>query len=238
MPFDLAGAVAVVTGVGRPGQVGEVVARAFADAGAVTCLVDRDEQAVRTQTSALSAAGAASHGFTCDLTDPSQAEALAARVDAIAPDGVRALVNLAGGYAGGDPVDRLSADVWHRMFAINATTAYVSTRAFLPLLRRAGGSIVYFASAAALPGAAVANMAAYAAAKGAVVTVMRAVAAEERKAGIRANAIAPTSIRTEDNLRSMGEDVSYVSREAVANWVLWLSSPLSAPVSGQVMRLG
>ena len=238
MPFDLAGSVAVVTGVGKPGQVGEVVARAFADAGAVTCVVDRDEKGVQAQAAALSAAGATAHAFACDLTDPAQAESLAARVDAIAPGGVRALVNLAGGYAGGDPVGHLSAEVWHRMFAINATTAYVCTRAFLPLLRRARGSVVFFASSAALPGAAVANMAAYAAAKGVVITVMRAVATEEREAGIRANALAPTSIRTEENVRSMGEDVRYVTREAVANWVLWLASPLSEPVSGQVVRIG
>lgn len=238
MPFDLAGSVAVITGVGRPGQVGEVVARAFADAGAVTCLVSRNEDAVRAQASALSTAGATAHAFACDLSDPAQTEALAARVDALAPAGVRTLVNLAGGFAGGDPVEHLGEDVWHRMFTINATTAYVCTRAFLPLLRRARGSVVFFASSAALPGASVKRMAAYAAAKGAVITVMRAVAAEERDAGIRANALAPTSIRTGDNVRSMGEDVRYITREAVANWVLWLSSPLSEPVSGEVIRLG
>lgn len=238
MTFDFAESVAVVTGVGKPGQVGEIVARAFADAGAVTCLVDRDEKGVHEQAAALSGAGASAHAFACDLTDPAQTEALAARVGALAPAGVRALVNLAGGYAGGEPVGQLAADVWHRMFAINATTAYVCTRAFLPLLRRARGSVVFFASSAALPGAAVAKLSAYAAAKGAVITVMRAVAAEEREAGIRANALAPTSIRTKDNVRSMGEDVRYVTREAVANWVLWLSSPLSEPVSGQVIRLG
>lgn len=238
MSFDLAGTVAVVTGVGRLGQVGEVVARALADAGAVTCVVDRHEEGVQAQAATLSAAGATAHAFTCDLTDPAQTATLANRVDAIAPAGVGVLVNLAGGYAGGDPVGELSADVWHRMFAVNATTAYVCTRAFLPLLRRARGSVVFFASSAALPGAGVAKMAAYAAAKGSVITVMRAVAAEERDAGIRANALAPTSIRTEDNVRSMGADVRYVTREAVANWVLWLASPLSEPVSGQVIRLG
>lgn len=238
MPFDLAGSVAVVTGAGRPGQVGEIVARAFADAGAVTCLVARDERAALEQAASLSATGATAHAFAGDLTDPAQTETLAARVEAIAPGGVRALVNLAGGFAGGDPVGQLSAEVWHRMLAINATTAYVCTRAFLPLLRRARGSVVFFASSSALPGASVANMAAYASAKGAVITVMRALAAEERDAGIRANALAPTAIRTGENLRSMGEDVRYVTREAVANWVLWLASPLSEPVSGQVIRLG
>jgi NAD(P)-dependent dehydrogenase (short-subunit alcohol dehydrogenase family) len=163
---------------------------------------------------------------------------VAARVAALAPNGIQALVNLAGGFAGGAPVAGLDLELWRRMFAINATTACVTTRALLPLLRRARGSVVYFSSAAALPGASVSGISAYAAAKGAVVTLMRAVAAEERDHGVRANALAPTSIRTEENLQAMGEDVRYVSREMVANWVLWLSSPMSAPATGQVIKLG
>jgi NAD(P)-dependent dehydrogenase (short-subunit alcohol dehydrogenase family) len=81
-------------------------------------------------------------------------------------------------------------------------------------------------------------MAAYAAAKGGVVTVMRAVAAEEKKAGVRANALAPQAIRTDANLASMGDDKQYVERETIAAWVLWLSSTASGPISGQVIRLG
>jgi NAD(P)-dependent dehydrogenase (short-subunit alcohol dehydrogenase family) len=98
--------------------------------------------------------------------------------------------------------------------------------------------MVYFASAAALPGASVANMAAYAAAKGGVITLMRAVAAEERNNGVRANALAPQAIRTDANLSSMGEDHRYVERETVAAWVLWLCSRVAGPVTGQVIRLG
>jgi NAD(P)-dependent dehydrogenase (short-subunit alcohol dehydrogenase family) len=125
-----------------------------------------------------------------------------------------------------------------KLFAINLTTAFVATRAFLPLVRQARGSMVYFASAAALPGASVARMSAYAAAKGGVVTLMRAVAAEEKAHGVRANALAPQAIRTDQNLSSMGEDHQYVERETVAAWVLWLCSIASGPISGQVIRLG
>ena len=98
--------------------------------------------------------------------------------------------------------------------------------------------MVYFASSAALPGAPVANASAYATAKGGVVTLMRAVAAEEKKAGVRANALAPQAIRTDTNLASMGEDKQYVERETIAAWVLWLASAASGPISGQVIRLG
>ena len=98
--------------------------------------------------------------------------------------------------------------------------------------------MLYFASAASLPGAAVKNMAAYAAAKGGVITLMRAVAAEERANGVRSNALAPQAIRTDTNIASMGEDHQYVERETVAAWVLWLCSNAAGPVSGQVIRLG
>jgi NAD(P)-dependent dehydrogenase (short-subunit alcohol dehydrogenase family) len=97
---------------------------------------------------------------------------------------------------------------------------------------------VFFGSAAALPGASVANMAAYATAKGGVLTLMRALAEEERASGVRANALAPTSIRTAANEASMGSDARYVERDDVARMVVWLCSDASRPMTGQVIALG
>jgi NAD(P)-dependent dehydrogenase (short-subunit alcohol dehydrogenase family) len=81
-------------------------------------------------------------------------------------------------------------------------------------------------------------MAAYAAAKSGVLALMRAVAEEERATGVRANALAPTAIRTAANLDSMGENVRYVEREEVADAVLFLCSDGASAISGQVIRLG
>ena len=81
-------------------------------------------------------------------------------------------------------------------------------------------------------------MAAYAAAKSGVLALMRAVAQEEAKAGVRANAVAPTAIRTAANERSMGADASYVEREEVAATVGWLCSASASAVTGQALRLG
>jgi NAD(P)-dependent dehydrogenase (short-subunit alcohol dehydrogenase family) len=232
----LTSATVVVTGVGRRGQVGETVARTLAAQGARVVLVDRDAAAAAERAAELT--GFDAHAMACDLTDPDATGQLAADVARFAPEGVHALVNLAGGYTGGQTIAGTPPESWHRMIAINLTTAFVATRAFLPLLRTTRGSLVYFTSSAALPGAGVAEMGAYATAKGGVITLMRAVAAEERGAGVRANALAPTSIRTESNLQSMGESAKYVEREVVADWVLWLCSPLSGPITGQVIRLG
>lgn len=123
------------------------------------------------------------------------------------------------------------------MIDINLTTAYLVTRAFLPLVRAARGSFVYFASEAVAPGGKVANIAAYAAAKAGVVSLMRAVAQEERASGVRANALAPTSIRTSANVQAMGENVRYVEREEVAAVVAFLCSDAARAVTGQLVAL-
>lgn len=237
-PDDLRDATVVLTGVGRPGQVGEVVASAFASQGATLMLVDRDGDAVSARANDLKGNGASAHAFGCDLTSPDDVARLSEKISALATSGVAAVVHMAGGYVDGDPVADTEPSAWHKMFAINLTTAFMSTRALLPLVRKARGTMVYFASAAALPGASVSNSAAYSAAKGGVVTLMRAVAAEERKNGVRSNALAPQPIRTEQNISSMGLDHQYVERETVAAWVLWLCSSAAGPVTGQVIRIG
>jgi len=229
----------VLTGVGAEGQVGEVVAKAFADQGASLVLVDRTADHVNARADALKKAGADARGYACDLTDAGAVDTLVKDVRANHGDKLRAFVHMAGGFAMSGPVADSAIDVWHRQIAINLTTAYLAARAFLPLLRADNGSLVFFASEAALPGASAANRSAYAVAKSGVVTLMRAIAAEEAKArtGVRANAVAPTSIRTAANLRDMGGDVRYVEREEVAAAVVYLCSPEASAVTGAVIPL-
>ena len=235
--MELAGRSVVLTGVGREGQVGEAVARAFAERGARVFLVGRREDEVRARADALIAAGLRSAALSADLCDPVAVEALAARVRDATGGRVHALVHLAGGFAASGPVADSDVAVWTRQVTINLTTAYVTARAFLPLLRATKGAIVFFGSEAALPGARVAGIAAYAAAKTAVLTLAQAIAQEERDNGVRANALAPAAIRTAANLAEMGADTAYVTREAVADVVLWLCSDAARAVTGQVVRV-
>jgi len=229
----------VLTGVGAEGQVGEVVAKAFGDLGASLVLVDRTADHVQARADALARTGAKARGYACDLTDAAAVDALVREVRANHGDAVRALVHMAGGFAMSGPVAESAIDVWQRQIAINLTTAYIAGRAFLPLVRAGKGSLVFFASEAALPGASAANRSAYAIAKTGVVTLMRAIAAEEQKAGtgVRANAVAPTSIRTAANVSAMGGDVRYVEREEVAAVVTYLCSPQASAVNGAVIPL-
>jgi NAD(P)-dependent dehydrogenase (short-subunit alcohol dehydrogenase family) len=227
----------LLTGVGGEGQVGEIVAQAFANLGASLILVDRTLEKAQAQAAAIGATGHAARGYACDLAN---ADAVAALADVIRRnhgDRLRALVHMVGGFAMSGPVAESSAADWKKQIDLQLGTAYLTTRAFLPLLRADRGSIVLFSSQAALPGAAIAEMSSYAIAKTGVATLMRAIAAEERKNGVRANALAPAAIRTAANLGSMGDSVRYVEREQVAAAVTFLCSEDASAISGVLLPL-
>ena len=231
------GSTVVLTGVGAKGQVGEVVAKAFADLGASLVLVDRTAATAEERVADLATSGHAARGYACDLTNADAVASLIADVQRNHGDRVDALVHMAGGFAMSGPVAESSLDVWQRQIAINLTTAYLTTRAFLPMLRVAKGAIVLFASEAAIPGSAGANRSAYAVAKTGVVTLMRSIANEERKNGVRANAVAPTSIRTAANIAAMGDGARYIEREEVAAVVTFLCSAAATAISGELLPL-
>jgi len=234
----LEGKVAVLTGASRPGQAGEVVARAFAERGVAVVLIDRAGVDAEARARELRDQGLRASAYRADLTDPAQIDVV---VRAVASDfgGVDALVNIAGGFSMSGKVADSDPAAWARQLGTGLTTAYLTTRAFLPLVRRRQGAVVFFAAAAALPGGRIAEMSAYAVSKAGVITLMRAVAQEERESGVRSNALAPTAIRTAANVESMGATARYVERDEVADAVLFLCfSPAARAITGQVLRLG
>jgi 3-oxoacyl-[acyl-carrier protein] reductase len=233
--FD--GQAVVITGVGRPGQAGEIVSRAFAEHGAIIECIDRSAR-VHDRVRDLTALGFSATGQVVDLSDAEAASA-AARVTAERNGGrIAAVVALAGGFASSGPVAESDPAVHQQQLAANLTSAYLTARAFLPAVRAARGAFVFVASASALPGGSVAGISAYAMAKGGVIQLVRALAQEELDNGVRVNALAPTSIRTAANLSSMGDDVRYVEREEFAAAALALCSPAFARVTGQIIELG
>jgi Short-chain dehydrogenases of various substrate specificities len=227
----------VLTGVGGAGQVGAAVAAAFGKLGASLALVDRNARNVAARASELTQAGHSARAYSCDLTSPDEVAALAQRIGSDHHDRVRALVHLAGGFAMSGTVADSSFDDWNRLIAINLTTAFLTTRAFLPLLRRTRGSIVLFSAQPALPGGSGPNMSAYAVAKSGVAALMRAIAEEERQNGVRANAVAPVAIRTATNEAEMGRDAHFIDREQVADVVTFLCSDAASAITGELLPL-
>ena len=168
-----------------------------------------------------------------DLTDPDDV-ARSVRA-AVAEQGapLRALVNLVGGFAAGQPVADTPLAEFERLFALNLRPTYLVTQAVLPrLVAGGGGSIVCVGASAALKP--FAGGAGYAAAKSAVIAFARAVAEEGRPDGVRCNAIVPTQIDTPANRASMPESQhgKLVPPERIANVIAFLCSEDSAAVSG------
>lgn len=232
--LDFTGKVALVTGVGRSGQIGHEVAQGFGRAGAK--LVISDISAVHV---AARAAEFVAQGFECkaaagDLTEPDVAqwavdEALQAygRLDVVA--------NVAGGLTGVKRVVDADADVFDREMAINVKTTYLVSRAAAKVMvRQKHGAIVNFASIAAFHGRA--EMAAYSAAKAGVAALTRSLALELRDSGVRVNAVAPGTARTPENLTTMGAiEARWVEVAHIVNAVLFLASDLAAGITAHVL---
>ena len=229
--------LSLITGVGARGQVGEAVARALGQRGDSIIVVARTDADAEARASDLVAAGCAAAGYGCDLSNAADVATLQRRVTEKHGDRLDALVNLAGGFGSLGPLATSDPAAFDHQLRINLVTAYLATRAFLPALQRAGGSIVFFASDAVLEGSTTRGVAAYVAAKAGVVALMRSVADEGRQHGVRANALAPAAIRTSTNEASMGNDVRYVEREEVASVVAFLCSASAAAITGQIIRL-
>jgi 3-oxoacyl-[acyl-carrier protein] reductase/2-deoxy-D-gluconate 3-dehydrogenase len=147
------------------------------------------------------------------------------------------VVNAAGGLSVIKPLAETQANEWQRELQRNAETGLNVTRAALPLLRERGGSVINFASPAALR--AQASLGAYSAAKAAVVALTRALAIEEKQHGVRVNALAPGMIDTEQNRRSVPdpENVKWVSREQIAGVVLFLASDAASGITGETIQV-
>lgn len=187
----------VVTGGSR--GIGAAIARRFTAAGDTVLAVGR--------------AG-------CDVTDE---RSVASFFDAAGE--VDVLVNNAG-TASSAPLRRTCLDDWRRVLDVNATGAFLCTRAVLPgMLRRDRGRIVTVASTAGLAGAR--YTAAYTASKHAAVGLMRAVAAEVAGTGVTANAVCPTFVRTDLTRESTARIAATTGRsEAQAEAALAAASPL------------
>ena len=228
---------ALLTGVGRAGQVGEAVAARLATDGFELILVDRTAENVQARANDVLAAGGRATGYACDLADPDALAGLARQVAEHHGASLDAVVHMAGGFAVTGPVADSSVTEWDRQLTINLRTAFLTARMTIPMLRIVGGSMVFFSSEVALPGAKLSRVSAYAVAKLGVAALATAISQEERSARIRANVIAPATVRTAANIASMGSEASFVEREDVAATVAFLCSDASRALTGQVFRL-
>lgn len=227
---------ALLTGVGRPGQVGEAVAARLAADGYSLLLVDRTPDAVGARAEEIRTKGGQARALSADLSSEASVAELRESLIQVTGGSLDCFVHMAGGFAVTGPVAETALEDWERQITINLRTAFITSRAVIPMLRAGKGSAVFFSSESALSGAKLARTAAYAVAKSGLLTLAVALSQEEAGNGVRVNVVAPAAIRTASNTADM-PNARFVEREDVAATVAWLCSQEARSVSGQVLRL-
>lgn len=232
--IDLSGKRALVTG--GLGGIGYAVVQKLADAGchgAIFDIVDKEKETT----------------FNVDVSDPASVEEGFRKVRSTL-GGLDILVNCAGVTADdliiGNPskgTRPMTAEQFRRVIEVNLTGTFLCLQQAALRMQTAGngGVIVNISSISSEGNAGQAN---YAASKAGVIALTRTAAQELARYDIRVNAIAPGPVDT--NMIADVPDAimeGYVKRtplrkkatpQDIANEVLWLVSPLSSHVTGDV----
>lgn len=204
----LEGRVALVTGAGRKGGIGESVAKRLARDGAHIVVGDicapptelahagsgRWEE-LESIAGEIGELGVQSLPLRVDVTDAASVEAIIAATQH-AFGRLDILVNNAGAAIGPSPVLQMAEEAWRRTLEINATGTFLCSKYALPLMIAGGrgGRVINMSSLAAerpKP-----YVSAYAASKAAVVALTQSMAQEVAEFGITVNAVLPGDVDT------------------------------------------
>jgi NAD(P)-dependent dehydrogenase (short-subunit alcohol dehydrogenase family) len=183
----LAGSVALVTGGGR--GLGQVLARALAEAGAAVGLLARSADQLAQTVALIEEAGGVAVAAAADVSDKrAAAAAVAAVIAQLGP--IDLLVNNAGVCCPVGPAWEVDADEWWRTIEVNLRSTLVCSRLVLPdMVARRRGRIINIASEAGThrwPG-----VSGYAVSKAAMVKFTENLAAETRPFGVSVFSVHP-----------------------------------------------
>jgi NAD(P)-dependent dehydrogenase (short-subunit alcohol dehydrogenase family) len=243
---DLRGRVAIVTGAGGEGGIGECTARLLAEAGARVVLADLAHSKLEATAAALIKEGLdAAHCHT-DIADERSVESLIrftqqkyGRLDILDNNAASQ------GQAEDREVASMPVELWDRIMAVNARGTMLACKHALPLmLAGGGGSIINISSGTSMAGDFFAT--AYAASKGAINTLTRYVATQYGPRGIRCNALVLGLIATPVLKATMPEPLREIFRDNkltgrlgeprdVAEMVVFLASDRSRYITGQLL---
>jgi 3-oxoacyl-[acyl-carrier protein] reductase len=234
--------VAVVTGAGR--GIGKAIALKFAAAGADIVCVSRTAENSESAAAEIRALGRKAWAYAVDVSDSASVTAAGEKILTEAGK-VDILVNNAGVTRDG-LLMRMSEADWDTVLDTNLKGAFLFTKAFSrTFLKQRAGRILNVASVIGLIGNA--GQANYAASKAALIGFTKSIAREFASRGITVNALAPGFIET-DMTGGLSAEVregilkqvplgAFGKVEDIANAALFLASPESRYITGQVLTV-
>ena len=191
VPMKLDGKVAIVTGAAS--GIGKAIAERYAREGAAIVVADLILDAANTAADEIRSSGGTARGVAMDVTDENAVNAgVAATVEIFG--GIDILVSNAGIQIV-HPLEEFSYAEWKKMLAIHVDGAFLTTKAVLPHMYKAGrGSIIFMGSVHSKEASLL--KAPYVAAKHALIGLAKVIAKEGAAHGVRANVICPGFVRT------------------------------------------
>ncbi|HZZ52811.1 MAG TPA: SDR family NAD(P)-dependent oxidoreductase [Trebonia sp.] len=243
--FSLAGKKALVTGASR--GIGQVIAVAFAEAGADVAITARGAEGLAATAKGIRDFGREAAEIPADLTtQQAAADVVATAIDRLGHLDI--VVNNAGGSNFVVPFLDMRLSGWEKVLRLNLdATMWVCQAAGGHMTARRTGSMINVASVAGL--AAAPFLAPYGAAKAAVVSLTKTLASEWGRTGVRVNALCPGWTATDLN-RALWDTPdggqATVATVPMARWgkpeemagpAIFLASDASSFMTGQVLAI-
>ncbi|MFD1911144.1 SDR family oxidoreductase [Halodurantibacterium flavum] len=206
--------LALVTG--GAGDIGRAIVARLLEDHDIVVIADRDLDAAERAAAALGVASAGGRGaaaIALDVTDPASCAAMAGQVRGLGK--LMTLVNAAGA-AQAESLHATGPDQWAADRALNLDACFTVFKTVEDQLIASRGSVVNIAS---VNGLGVFGHPAYSAAKAGMIHLTRLIAVEYGHYGVRANSVAPGTVRTQA-WEARAANNPAVFREAAAHYVL------------------